>query len=128
MNTSIDYAIVKTSGRQFRVSVGDRVRVDRMSQEPGSKVVLDQVLILSTKGKVSVGAPVVSGAVVEARVDGHGLADKVIVFKYKSKVRYRRKTGHRQRYTELTIEKITARKGGGRKASTTKSGGESEAK
>ena len=127
MNTNIDYAIVKTSGRQFRVSVGDRVRVDRMSQEPGSKVVLDQVLILSMKGKVSVGAPVVSGAVVEARVDEHGLADKVIVFKYKSKVRYRRKTGHRQRYTELTIEKITARKGGGRKASTTKSGGESEA-
>ena len=127
MNTNIDYAIVKTSGRQFRVSVGDRVRVDRMSQEPGSKVVLDQVLILSMKGKVSVGAPVVSGAVVEARVDEHGLADKVIVFKYKSKVRYRRKTGHRQRYTELTIEKITARPSGGRKASTTKSGGESEA-
>ena len=128
MSTNTDYAIVKTSGRQYRVSVGDRVRVDRMRQEPGSQVVLDQVLILSTKGKVSVGSPVVSGAKVEARVDGHGLADKVIVFKYKPKVRYRRKTGHRQPYTELTIEKITARQSGGRKASKAKSGGESEAK
>ena len=128
MNTNIDYAIVKTSGRQYRVSVGDRVRVDRMSQEPGSKVVLDQVLILSTKGKVSLVVPVVSGAVEEARVGGHGLAYKVLVVKYKSKVKDRQKTGNRQRYTELTIEKITARKGGGRKASTTKSGGESEAK
>lgn len=128
MNTNIDYAIVKTSGRQYRVSVGDRVRVDKTSHEPGSKVVLDQVLVLSTKGKVSVGSPVVSGAKIEARVDGHGLGDKVIVFKYKPKVRYRKKTGHRQPYTELTIEKITARQSGGRKASKTRLDGESEAK
>ena len=103
-----DYAIVVTGGKQHRVSVGDTVRVDRLPQEPGRAVDLDEVLLLSRKGEVRLGTPLVPGAKVKAKVVDHGRDDKIIVFKYKSKVRYRRKTGHRLRYTDLVIEKINA--------------------
>lgn len=111
-----DYAIVVTGGKQHRVSVGDTVRVDRLPQEPGSAVDLDEVLLLSRKGEVRLGTPLVPGAKVKAKVVDHGRDDKITVFKYKSKVRYRRKTGHRQRYTDLAIEKINAGRSRAKKA------------
>lgn len=108
MSENTDYAIVRTGGKQYRVAIGDRVRVDKLSQQPGNPVDLDEVLLLAKGGKVSVGTPVVRGAKVKATVAEHGREAKITVFKYKSKVRYRRKTGHRQPYTDLTIEGITA--------------------
>jgi len=105
-----DYAIVQTGGKQYRVAAGDRLRVDVMHHEPGEDIQLDQVLLVSKGGEVTVGTPLVAGAKVSAKVERNGKSDKITVFKYKPKVRYRRKTGHRQSYTELAIEKITLRK------------------
>ena len=116
-----DYAIVISGGKQHRVSVGDTVRVARLPQEPGAAVDLDEVLLVSRKGDLKLGAPLVPGAKVRAKVVDHGRDDKITVFKYKSKVRYRRKTGHRQHYTDLAIERINAGRSRGKKTATVKS-------
>ncbi len=84
--------------------------MDRLPHEPGSEIELDQVLLLARGGELSVGTPLVEGAKVMAKVAVHGRGDKITVFKYKRKIRYRKKTGHRQPYTDLSIEKITAGK------------------
>ena len=86
--------------------MGDTVVLDKMPLEPGSPVEFDDVLLVSKGGKVRVGAPTVSGAKVKARVLEQGRDKKIIVFKYKSKIRYRRKTGHRQDHTKVAIEGI----------------------
>jgi large subunit ribosomal protein L21 len=101
------YAIVETGGKQYRVRPGDTIAVERLASEPGETLDLDRVLLLGGDGgETSVGAPGVSGAVVRAEVVDHALGEKIIVFRYKSKVRYRRKTGHRQRLTRLRITDI----------------------
>jgi large subunit ribosomal protein L21 len=88
------------------VSPGQSLDVDRMDVAEGNTVELDRVLLIAQGDKVTVGSPVVSGAKVMATVQGEGRGKKIIVFKYKPKVRYRKKTGHRQAYTRLTIDKI----------------------
>jgi large subunit ribosomal protein L21 len=103
------YAILRTGGRQFRVEEGRTLRVPRIDAEEGARVELPDVLLLARDGgDVTVGAPLVQGARVIAEVTAQGRERKLTVFKYKSKVRYRRKRGHRQRYTELRIERILA--------------------
>lgn len=101
------YAIVETGGKQYRVRPGDTIAVERLAGAPGETLDLDRVLLLGGDGgQTSVGAPGVAGAVVRAEVLDHALGDKIIVFRFKSKVRYRRKTGHRQRLTRLRITDI----------------------
>lgn len=100
------YAVVETGGKQYKVTKGEVIDVEKLEVPAGETVELDRVLMLSSDDKVTVGHPVVSGAKVVAKVLGEGKGDKVIVFKYKSKTRYRRKTGHRQTYTRLSIEDI----------------------
>src|SRR5579862_7242666 len=102
------YAVVETGGKQYRVSPGDIVEVELLPAEPGATVTLDRVLLVSHEGETQVGAPVVPGATVVATVIGEGRGKKIIVFRYKSKKRYRRTTGHRQDYTYLTITDIQA--------------------
>ncbi len=102
------YAVVETGGKQYRVSPGETVEVELLPAEPGATVTLDRVLLVSNDGDTQVGAPVVSGASVVATVIGEGRGKKIIVFRYKSKKRYRRTTGHRQDYTYLTITDIQA--------------------
>jgi large subunit ribosomal protein L21 len=102
------YAIIETGGKQYRVKVGDRIRVERLAVEAGSDISLDRVLLLGGSGTTTVGAPVVDGAAVSAHVDEHLRGEKIYVFKYKPKKRYRRKIGHRQELTELTITGIKA--------------------
>jgi large subunit ribosomal protein L21 len=102
------YAIVETGGKQYRVKVGDRIRVERIAAEAGSDISLDRVLLLGGTGTTTVGAPVVEGAAVDAHIDNHVRGEKLYVFKYKPKKRYRRKIGHRQELTELTITGIKA--------------------
>ena len=94
------YAIVKTGGKQYKVAQGDVLFVEKLEANEGDVVTLDQVL--------AVGAPVVEGATVTAKVVAQGKAKKVIVYKYKAKKDYRRKQGHRQPYTKLVIESINA--------------------
>ena len=98
------FAIVKTGGKQYRVEPGLRLRVEKLEAEPGSLVELP-VLLLGGE-KVVVGAPVVEGAKVVAEVLGHGKGKKVTISRFKAKVQYRRKKGHRQPYTEILIKEI----------------------
>jgi large subunit ribosomal protein L21 len=100
------YAIVETGGKQYRVKVGDRIRVERIHSDAGSDISLDRVLLLGGTGSTTVGAPLVDGASVAAHVEDHMRGEKIHVFKYKPKKRYRRKIGHRQELTELTITGI----------------------
>ena len=102
----MDYAIVKTGGKQYRVKPGDVIDVEKLPSEEGSAVALTDVLALSRDGEVMFGAPLVPDASVIAQVREHDRDDKIIVFKYKRKVRYRRKKGHRQHYTRLAITAI----------------------
>ena len=98
------FAIVKTGGKQYRVEPGLRLRVEKLDLEPGSQVELP-VLLLGGE-KTVVGAPVVEGAKVVAEVLGHGKGKKITISKFKAKVQYRRKRGHRQPYTEILITEI----------------------
>lgn len=100
------YAIVMTGGKQYRVSEGDTLRVEKLPVTVGEKVVLDQVLAVGEGADLKVGSPYVEGARVTATVKAQDKAKKIIVFKYKPKKNYRRKQGHRQPYTQLQIEKI----------------------
>ena len=102
------YAVVETGGKQYRVSVGDRISVDLLAGTPGSEVTLERVLLLGGDGVPRIGMPVVTGASVSARIDEHFRGDKIVVFTYKPKKRYRRKMGHRQSLTRLEITAINA--------------------
>ena len=102
----MDYAIIKTGGKQYRVKQGDVLDVEKLSLEIGSTAEFDQVLAVSENGQVNFGSPTLSGAKVTAEVQSHYKDRKIIVFKYKPKTRYRRKLGHRQNYTRLLIQGI----------------------
>ena len=109
------YAIVEIAGQQFKVAKDQKVFVHRLAQEEGSNVSFDQVLLLDDGKAVTLGAPAITGASVEAKVVKHLKGDKVIVFKKKRRKGYRVKNGHRQALTEILIEGISA-KGGAKKA------------
>ncbi len=100
------YAIIETGGKQYKVTPGQTIEVERLTAAEGSLVELDKVLLLADGENVTVGTPVVDGARVVAKAMGEQKDDKIIVFKYKNKVRYRNKTGHRQIHTKLMIDKI----------------------
>jgi large subunit ribosomal protein L21 len=102
----MDYAIIKTGGKQYRVKQGDVLDVEKLSLEVGSIAEFDQVLAVSENGQVNFGSPTLSGVKVTAEVQSHYKDRKIIVFKYKPKTRYRRKLGHRQNYTRLLIQGI----------------------
>lgn len=101
-------AVVKTGGKQYLVEKGDKLTVEKLAGKAGDKVTLEDVLLVSDGKKVSIGAPKVEGAKVEAIIEKQSRAAKVNTVKFKSKTRYRRKIGHRQQQTELVVEKITA--------------------
>ncbi len=101
------YAIIATGGKQYKVSEGDVIKVEKLAAEAGSTYTFDQVLVVGGD-EVKVGEPTVAGATVEASVIGDGKAKKVIVYKYKRKTGYHKKQGHRQPFTKVKIEKINA--------------------
>ena len=101
------YAIIKTGGKQYRVAPGDVLDVERFTEhEPGDTIDIDEVLLVNQDGDVTIGAPYIEGARVIVKIEHEGKAKKIIVFKYKPKVRYRRKQGHRQRFARIIIEGI----------------------
>ena len=102
------YAVVKTGGKQYTVSAGQVLEVEKLDVEPGSEIELTDVLMVSDDGAIKAGRPLVEGARVRARVLAQDRDKKIVVFKYKPKKRYRRKTGHRQSITRLAIKEITA--------------------
>jgi large subunit ribosomal protein L21 len=101
------YAIIKTGGKQYQVSEGDVISVEKLNGANGETIVFDEILVVSKDGELQIGAPVVTGAKVEGKVVQQGKEKKVIVFKYKPKKDYRKKQGHRQPFTRIKIEKIS---------------------
>jgi len=108
LKTSIMYAIVEIAGLQYKVEKDQRLYVNRLNVEAGKKVKFDRVLLIEEKGDVKVGAPVIDGAVVEATVNSEVKGDKVLIFKKKRRKGYQKMNGHRQIFTSITINKITA--------------------
>jgi len=102
------YAIIETGGKQYKVSEGDVVYIEKLELEDGAEVKFDKVLLVGEGDSIKVGSPAVDGAIVSGKVLKNGKAKKVVVFKYKPKKGYRKKQGHRQAYTKVQIEKITA--------------------
>jgi len=100
------YAVIRSGGKQYRVAEGEVVRLEKLEVESGA-VEFRDVLLVSTGEQILVGRPVVKGAVVAGTVDGEGLGDKVLVFKYKAKKQYRRMRGHRQPFTSVRIDSIS---------------------
>ena len=104
------YAIIETGGKQYKVTPGQTIDVERLDVGENNTVDLDKVLLIADGDKITVGTPTIEGAKVVATSQGEGKEKKIIVLKYKPKVRYRKKTGHRQLYTRLTIDRIVAPK------------------
>jgi large subunit ribosomal protein L21 len=102
------YAVIKTGGKQYRVSPGDSIDVERLPYEVGAQIELDQVLLVAEDSAAQIGQPIVKGATVKATVTRQAKGRKVIIFKYSPSKRYRRKKGHRQHYTRLRIDEIVA--------------------
>ena len=100
------YAVVETGGKQYRVAVGDVVRVEKLEAAAGSSVHLDKVLMIADGDNVRIGAPNLSGAAVTATVKAHGRGDKIRVFRMRRRKHFRKTLGHRQHYTELEITAI----------------------
>ncbi|MCD8148170.1 MAG: 50S ribosomal protein L21 [Clostridiales bacterium] len=101
------YAIIATGGKQYKVSEGDIITIEKLGKEAGETVTFDQVLAVSDE-TFQAGTPTVEGATVDATVVANGRAKKVIVYKYKRKTGYHKKNGHRQSYTKVKIDKINA--------------------
>jgi len=101
------YAVIRTGGKQYRVSEGDTLRVEKLDGDPGQEIELDQVLMVGGD-TVKVGTPLVDGASVKAEILDQDKARKIVVFKMKRRKGYRRKYGHRQPYTEIRITGISA--------------------
>ncbi len=102
----MSYAIFKTRGQQYRAEMGQQIQIPLMDVEPGSKVSFDEVLLSSDGEKVNTGTPTVKGAKVTGEVLGHVAGKKLYVFRFKRRKNYRKKTGHRQKYTEIMITDV----------------------
>jgi large subunit ribosomal protein L21 len=101
------YAVVRTGGKQYRVSAGEKLKVEQIAADVGAEIVLDQVLFLGTGDDIRMGTPLVDGATVTARVVGHGRGEKIRIFKMRRRKHYRKTQGHRQNFTEIEILGIT---------------------
>ena len=100
------FAVIETGGKQYKVSAGDKVKIEKISAEEGASVSFDKVLLHADGDAVKIGMPHLSGQKVEAKVLKQARDEKKIVFRYHSKTRYRKKKGHRQHFTEVQIVKI----------------------
>ncbi|MGH8172194.1 MAG: 50S ribosomal protein L21 [Rhodanobacteraceae bacterium] len=101
------YAVIVTGGRQYRVAQGETLRVEKLAGDIGSEIKIDQVLMVGEGEGVTLGAPLVAGALVTAKVVSHGRADKVKIVKFRRRKHHRKEMGHRQHYTEIEIVGIT---------------------
>ena len=100
------YAIFKTGGKQYRVASGAKLKIEQLAADIGSEIVIDQVLMVADGDNISLGTPLVSGASVKAKIVSHGRGDKVHIFKMRRRKHYRRRNGHRQDLTSVTIREI----------------------
>ncbi|MDP2910147.1 MAG: 50S ribosomal protein L21 [bacterium] len=101
-------AIIKTGGKQYKVSPGDKIKIEKVEKKESEEITFDEVLLVEKSNKLQIGTPLVKNAKVSGKVLKQGRADKIIVYKFKAKTRYRKKQGHRQPYSEVEITKIEA--------------------
>ncbi|MCD8516501.1 MAG: 50S ribosomal protein L21 [Burkholderiaceae bacterium] len=102
------YAVIKTGGKQYRIAAGQKLKIEQIPADIGQEITLDQVLSVGEGEQIKVGAPIVAGAVVKATVLAQGRHDKVKIFKMRRRKHYQKRQGHRQNYTEIRIESISA--------------------
>ncbi len=102
------YAVIKTGGKQYRVAAGEKLKIEQIPAEVGAEITLDQVLMVGAGESVQIGAPLVAGATVKATVLSQGRHDKVKIFKMRRRKHYQKHQGHRQNYTEIRIDGISA--------------------
>jgi large subunit ribosomal protein L21 len=102
------YAVIKTGGKQYKVSAGEKLKVETFPADVGAQITLDQVLLVADGDSVTMGTPLVAGASVNATVVGHGRGEKVKIFKLRRRKHYRKTLGHRQNFTEIQINGINA--------------------
>lgn len=102
------YAVIKTGGKQYRIQVGEKLKVEQIDAQNGSELILDQVLMIADGDNVSMGNPLVEGATVSATVLGQGRHDKIRIFKMRRRKHYQKHQGHRQNYTEIQITGIAS--------------------
>lgn len=102
------YAVIATGGKQYRVQEGETIRVEKLGADKGASVTFDEVLLVGGDGNVRVGTPMLSGAKVTAEVVDNGRSEKLLIYKYRRRKGYRRKTGHRQPFTAVKITGISA--------------------
>ena len=100
------YAVIKTGGKQYRVVAGEKLKIEQIPADVGAQVILDQVLMVGEGESVRLGKPLVAGATVKATVVAHGRGEKVKIFKMRRRKHYQKHQGHRQGYTEITIDTI----------------------
>ena len=100
------YAVIKTGGKQYRVAAGQKIKVEQIPADVGAEITIDQVLMVGEGDSVKIGAPLVAGATVKAKVLAHGRHDKVKIFKMRRRKHYQKHQGHRQNYTEIEISGI----------------------
>jgi large subunit ribosomal protein L21 len=101
------YAVIKTGGKQYKVSAGEKLKIESISAEVGAQIEIDQVLMVADGDNITTGTPLVAGAVVKATVVSHGRGEKIKIFKLRRRKHYRKTLGHRQNYTEIEINGIT---------------------
>jgi large subunit ribosomal protein L21 len=102
------YAVIKTGGKQYRIVAGEKLKIEQITADVGSEIVLDQVFMLANGDDIKVGTPLVDGARVTATVISHGRHDKIRIFKMRRRKHYQKHQGHRQNYTEIRIDGISA--------------------
>lgn len=102
------YAVIKTGGKQYKVAAGEKIKVEQIAADVGQDIVIDQVLAVSDGAELKIGSPLVAGASVMAKVVSHGKHDKVHIFKMRRRKHYRKSQGHRQGFTELQIQTVSA--------------------
>jgi large subunit ribosomal protein L21 len=102
------YAVIKTGGKQYRISAGDKLKVESLPVEVGGEVVLGDVLMVADSDNITVGKPNINGAQVKATVLSHGRGDKILIYKMRRRKHYRKTQGHRQNFTEIRIDAIFA--------------------
>ena len=102
------YAVIKTGGKQYRVVTGEKLKIEQIPAEVGAEITLDQILMVGEGESVKIGAPIVTGALVKATVLSQGRHDKVTIFKMRRRKHYQKHQGHRQNYTEIRIDGISA--------------------
>jgi len=103
------YAVIKTGGKQYKVAAGEKLKIEKLAGDVGSKVVIDKVLMINDGENTIIGAPLIAGATVNATVLSHGRADKVMIFKFRRRKHYRKTQGHRQSFTEILINDVNGK-------------------